>query len=226
MDPLKYFKKIIEQTTILRSPRQRLSTFGQTHITYLYVSPIRGFKDRSRLREGSVIAEKPKIITPDMFKNRFEGFGKEGETMGEWLTQKYGISLRGLEYKFRNENKSTHIEHSSPQNLTHELEKRIDRDEFSRSALICGPDSTWQFSLMKYIMDESIASFVENLRELDEHGFFDLPEDTHAQKKKKIEELFLQAKQNKMLLPTLGKKLHDYGLFKEYEDRFFSLLKT
>jgi len=214
----------MEQTEVLRSPKRRLATFGQTSISYFYVSPIKGFKDRSRLREGLVVAEKPKIITPDMYKNRFEGFGKEGQTMGEWLTQRYGVSLRGLEYKFRNENKSTHVEHSSPQTLLHEIGKRIDTDEYSRCALIQGPDTTWQFSVMKYIVDECISSFVENLRELDEHGFFDLPEDDLKHKRIRVEELFAQAKKNKMVLPTLGKKLHDYGLFKEYEDRFFELL--
>ena len=70
-----------------------------------------------------------------------------------------------------------------------------------------------------------MASFSDNIRELDEHGFFDTPESDLDARKKEIEKLFHSARRNRASVPVLGRKLHQYGLFKEYEDKFFRLLK-
>ncbi len=79
---------------------------------------------------------------------------------------------------------------------------------------------------MKFIIDECLASFSSNMKELDEHGFFDDPDKVFRQRKKEIEELFTRAKRNKTLIPILGKKLHRYGFFREYEEQFFRLIKS
>ncbi len=225
MDPFEHLQNILEKTEILKSPKHRLSTFGETKILYFYLSEVKGFKDRSRLRRGLVIAEKPKIITPDFFKNKFEGFGREAQDLGNWLSEKYSGSTRGLEYHFKNESKSVQIEHSSIKNLIKEIEKRIADQELNQSAIIHGPDETWQIALMKFIMDECIASFGVNIKELDEHGFFESAEESLKNKRKMIEQLFGKAKKNHLYISMLGKKLQDFGLFKEYEDEFFNLLK-
>lgn len=226
MNPEKQFKQILEKTKILKNPKHRLSTFGQTKIDYFFLSEVSGFVDRSRLREGAVISERPQIITPDFLKNRFEGFGKEAEEFGDWLKGIYGDSFRGLEYKFRNESRSTHIEYSSIKLLSERVKERLNSEESGQTVIIQGPDSTWQISLMKFILDECQSSFTTNLKDLDEHGFFDTPEKIFGERKKEIEKLFLRAKRDHKLISLLGKKLHLYGLFKEYEDQFFQLMKS
>jgi len=177
------------------------------------------------MREGLVVAENPKIITPDLLKNRFSGFGKGAKEFNEWLKAYYGEAFRGLEYKFRNDVKIARVEYHSLKVLSEQIKDKLKSDQFDQYALIQGPDKTWQISLMKFIVDECMASFSDNLRELDEHGYFDDPDKAFKDVKKEIEKLFLRAKKDPSILPSLGRKLRKYGLFKEYEDRFFGLLK-
>lgn len=225
MDPNKYFENVLKKTDILKSPEKRLSTFGETRINYFFLSEIDGFKDRSRLREGLVIAEKPKLITPELLRERFEGFGEEQSQFGKWISETYGDLFRGLEYHFKNETSSIHIEHTPLKVLADEIEKRLNEDDLRHSAIIKGPDETWQISLMKFIVDECISSFTQNIKDLGEHGFFDSPKDILKGRKKIIEELFEKAKNDHSYTSLLGKKLNEFGLFKEYEEDFFKLIR-
>ena len=222
----KFFKQVIEQTAILRTPQRRLATFGETRITYFLLSEIKGFKDRCRLRRGIVIAERPKILTPEFLQNRFQGFGREAKEFGRWLADNYGESFKGLEYKFRNEPRSTTTEHSPIKALSEHVEKRLVGNETSMSTILQGPDQAWQISLMKFIVDECMASYKINLRELDEHGFFDTPEKLRQERKKIVEELFRKAREDRSVIPVLDRKLRDFGMFREYEDDFFGLFKS
>ena len=56
-------------TEIIRHPRQHLATFGVTNIYYYLVteptySEIYNENNETVIREGRVIAERPKIVTP------------------------------------------------------------------------------------------------------------------------------------------------------------------
>ena len=69
----------VQHTEILRLPKQSLSTFGTTNIYYYLVTePVYAelVKDVTEtvVREGKIIAEKPKIITP-YYLSQLEGFG-------------------------------------------------------------------------------------------------------------------------------------------------------
>lgn len=224
MDIRKSFKEVLEKTSVVKVPKHRISTFGNTRIQYFFVSELPALKDRSRLREGLVIAESPKILTPEMMKNRFEGFGDESEEFGKWLSDKYGASLRGLQYRFRNESVGSKVEYLPLKDLSENLSKSLERGP-EQSALIQGPDTTWQISLMKFIVDECMRSFVGNLRELDEHGYFESPGESQAARRKEVEGLFARAESDPSSVPLLGDRLKRYGLFKEYEDRFFRLVQ-
>ena len=226
MDLRKSFKEILEKTSVVRVPKHRISTFGHTRTKYFFVSEVPAFPDRSRLREGLVIAESPKIITPEILKNRFEGFGDQSEDFGRWLSDQYGPTFRGLQYKFRNEFGSARMEYLPLKSLSENIGKRLAKQESEQSALIQGPDQTWQVSLMKFIVDECLRSFEGNLRDLNEHGFFDSPGDPEAGRTREVENLFALAEKDQAMVPLLGRKLRQYGLFKEYEDRFFHLIQS
>ncbi|MBI4218436.1 MAG: hypothetical protein HY610_04905, partial [Elusimicrobia bacterium] len=105
------------------------------------------------------------------------------------------------------------------------IEKRLVQEESHHSAIIHGPDITWQICLLKFIMDECMASFSSNMRELDEHGFFNSPEKTLQERRKIVEDLIVKAQKDRLMIATLAKKLSDFGLFKEYEDEFFRLVQ-
>ena len=62
-------EEIVKQTEILRLPRRKLATFGTTNINYYMVTKP-AYSDPAEdvtetvVREGRVIAEKPRIVTP------------------------------------------------------------------------------------------------------------------------------------------------------------------
>ncbi|OGR83396.1 MAG: hypothetical protein A2901_03435 [Elusimicrobia bacterium RIFCSPLOWO2_01_FULL_54_10] len=225
MDPRKSFRDILKKTAVLKVPKHRISTFGFTKIRYFFVSQVPAFPDRTRLREGFVVAESPKLITPDVFKNRFEGFGSESEEFGQWLSDHYGESFRGLQYRFKNDLTSGKVEFLPVKALCDNIAKNLSKEGWEQSALIRGPDAGWQVGLMKFIADECMRSFADNLRELDEHGYFEAPQDAENHKRKEIEGLFSKARANPDVLSVLGSRLKQSGLFPEYEDRFFKLVQ-
>ena len=61
---------------------------------------------------------------------------------------------------------------------------------------------------MKFIVEETMASFSANIQELAERGFFEeaRPGSNH---KREVESLMVRAKSDKSLIPMLGKKLKD-----------------
>ena len=78
---------------------------------------------------------------------------------------------------------------------------------------------------MKFILEEASKSFQSNVRELDERGLFDPPQAGLYQRRGEIEKLFQEARQNHSLRQVLGRKLKEYHLFEDYQDRFLSLFR-
>src|SRR5258706_2144419 len=97
----------MRRTRILRPPKHAIATFGTTTLRYVLLSGVPGEPDYCRLREGEVTAQRPKILTPEVWKNRFQGFCEESEELREGVEKVYGDALKGLEYGFRNDLKTT-----------------------------------------------------------------------------------------------------------------------
>jgi len=93
--------------------RWSIATFGATTLRYVLLSIVPDQPDCCRLREGEVTAERPKILTPDFWENRFEGFGEEALAYRREMEKAYGEALKGLEYSFRNTLWNTSLEHST-----------------------------------------------------------------------------------------------------------------
>lgn len=225
MTPDRYFREVLLKTRIIQSPSRRIATFGDTKIKYFFISGIKGYEDRSRLRQGIVLAERPKIITPEAMKERYEGFDRPAQEFGDWLTQNFGQSFRALEYRFKNQDHTSSIEHTEPGELAAEIPKRLTPSELGNSVILTGPDKAWQVSLMKFIFDECGASFHTNVRDLEVHGFFDKPDQVRMRQRSVIEDLFRKCREDKSNVSLLGRKLQELGLFAEYQDDFFKLIK-
>src|SRR5712671_2760006 len=98
MDKERLFLNIMNRTKIIKPPRHTLATFGSTTLSYVLLSEIPNSQDQCRLREGRVTAARPLIITPDLWRKRFEGFGEETETYKDVMDRMYGAAFRALEY--------------------------------------------------------------------------------------------------------------------------------
>jgi hypothetical protein len=216
-----YFRKI----QVVRAPKRRLATFGSSRIDYQVVTDVPGLPDRSRLRTGLVTAERPQIITARNVRDQFEGFGPDSGRFADALVGHYGEALRGLEYQFRNEPESTRVELRAPEEFIRELMSRHDSEGF-HTAVIRGTDKFWELALMKFIVEETLASFSSNVRELEEHGFFDSADDVLRRRRREIDAMFARARASRALIPALAAKLKEYDLFDSYQDRFFRLVNS
>jgi len=218
-------QSFLNQTEILRSPKRGLSTFGATRIVYHLISPADGLANKTRLREGTVVSEKPKILTPESLAQRFEGFGEEAGEFSKWLNSSYRDLLRILEYNFKNKDLATRIISESPKTVAERIKAELDFSEDAGQAVIRCPDAAWSLALMKFTLDEAARSFPTHVRDLDRRGLFDPQAHQQTRQRKEIEELFSEAASGSGKLKILGEKLREYGLFDEYEDRYLSFFK-
>jgi hypothetical protein len=223
MDRSREFEYVLKHTKVLRSPKHDLATFGTTKLHYHLLSRLETRK--TRVREGEISSERPKILVPQELDRIFLGFGKEAKEYARMLFHKFGSDLRMLEYRFKNRLKRSQLKKEPLVIVYRRLEERLDRSKESFSAIIEGVDRPWQVSLMKFIVEITLKSFYSNIAELEERGFFPDRSGVSERAREEIELLFREAERDKSKIKQLGKRLSELGLFEEYEDRFFALLK-
>lgn len=221
MNEQEKFDQLTKQTKILRFPKYDLATFGATNIRYYLLAKTEF--EKTKIVEGTMVSERPKIVTLDFPDDLFEGFGDAGKKYAKMLFQKLGSDLRMLEYRFKNFPQTSYIESDPMAEIVNRINKAIDLTEDKHSSIIHGNEEVWEVSLMQFIVEMTLKSLKTNIMELEQHGL--LGERSETEIKDEIEHLFKEADADHSKLKILGKRLKDYGLFTEYEDRFYTLLK-
>ena len=226
----KRIRDAVKHTEILRAPKQSLYTFGTTNIYYYLVTePTYSelVKDITEtvIREGRVIAERPRIVTP-YYLAGLEGFSTEARRYFEALARERGSNIHGLFYTYKNEPKDLTIVSDNLLSVVDKLNVEIDRRGDPLAAIIKGEDALWDVSLMKFIYEVTRSSLQDNIRQLGSRGLLDIdaagiPSDARV----RIEELFEQVTSGEREPGELKDELDRWGLFEEYEDRFFNLFK-
>lgn len=216
-------ERLLARTKILRAPAHRLATFGATRIDYHIISDVEGLRGRARLREGTVVSSRPQILTPDSFKERFEGFGDEAAEFARWVSTSYRDLLRALEYNFRNQGLAARVVSDAPRVVAERMIADFDARGASDQAVILCPDAAWSLALMKFTMDEAARSFPGNVKDFERRGLFAPDRGEGDRRRREVEALFKDARRDRAAVEPLKRKLRDYGLFEEYEDRFLSL---
>lgn len=212
---------IVNHTKIIQMPHHLLATFAVTDVDYYFVASIS--PKSTRLRQGIIRAEKPKIIIPNIDNDMLEGFDEEAKQVIDQISHMLGTDLRVLGYHFKNEPQHTSVEHGSVDTVIDRL--KSDLEGKPRTVIIKGVDHAWQIGLLKLIVEHASRSFPANVRELEERGFFPDSEGIQGRVRWKIDALFHQAQKNPHAVKELGKFLKDHKLFVDYEDRFFALVK-
>ena len=97
----------LAETRVVRQPQQHLATFGVTNLRYFLVThpsyqEIAPNDAEAVIREGTVIAKRPEVVTPTYMMN-LEGFGEEARRSMEMLAMSFGPNSPGLLYTYRNE---------------------------------------------------------------------------------------------------------------------------
>jgi hypothetical protein len=222
---LRQLREIIDQTVVLRFPRHRLATFGDSEIFYHLVTPHPDLPSRALLRSGSVKALRPKILTPDALRKRFEGFGEDAAGFERLLMDHFEDSFRGLEYVFHNHLATVVEHHRDARDLAAGIRRDLEERDAPRAAVIQGPARGWELSLMKFTLEEAGRSFPMNVRELEERDLFDPAQAALNRRRREVESLFRDAARSPEALKPLAAKLKEHGLFDEYQDRFFALAR-
>ena len=218
------------RTEVIRPPKQKLATFGTTNIHY-YLLTEPAYKeltkgtDETVVREGRVIAEKPRIVTP-YYLSHLEGFSHEARRYLDALIKAYGPNAPGLFYSYRNEPKGLNIVSESWRTVVDRLNAEIDKHGDPLAAIIKGEDELWDVSLFKFIYELAKGALPHHISQLGARGLLDMdasgiPMDARL----RIEEMFRRVTVGEFDPAELKKELDRWNLFAEYEDRFFAIFR-
>jgi len=223
-------KDAIRHTEILRAPKRSLYTFGTTNI-YYYLITEPAYSDMLKdipetvIREGRVIAEKPKIVTPYYLAN-LEGFSPEARRYFSSLVEEHGLDIQGVFYAYRNEPGELSIVTEKLPSIVEKLNAKIDNRGDPLSAIIKGEDALWDVSLMKFIFEVTRNSVPDNLRQMSGKGLLNVDSaGIPASARAGIEDLFGKVARGECEPARLKDELERWGLFDEYQDRFLSIFK-
>lgn len=218
----------VNNTEIVRLPKRHLETFGTTILNYHLVSELMDSVDQIRVREGRIQASQPRIITPEAYsKTLMEGFGEEAEKYVEWL-KSHETAIRVLQYgyKLKQESFSEHLVSDNMKTVVERVRSEVETRDDPLGAVVIGVDQPWDVCLVKLFWEMVQQSAGTNIEQLQKRNLFNNVGGIPQGIRNDIEAAFLAASRNPALVNGLGKRLQNLGLFEEYQDRFFSLVKA
>ncbi|OGN92347.1 MAG: hypothetical protein A2Z75_01445 [Chloroflexi bacterium RBG_13_50_10] len=218
-DRIKY---ALENTELVRAPQRSLATFGSSVIDYYVVTELVG--NVSVVRDGKVIAERPKIVTPAYLVN-VEGFSEQARRYMAMMARERPYES-GILYRYKNEPKGMNVVSEPIKQVISKLSSQIEEEHNPLSTIIRGVEEVWDVSLLMFIYELTTKSVHTNVAEFSHRGFLDIDASGVPQGARDyIEELFEQASRNLSRAPELVIELNRWGLFSENQDRFFALFR-
>ena len=225
--------KAIEQTDVVKYPKQHLATFGITRIEYFVVTePLYTAIDSQKkelegvVRRGKVKAEQPKLVTPTYSMN-LNGFSDEAYKYFNQVAHLYGANSPGIMYQYNNEPENLEILSGSPNEIAHRISKELRDKKNDLSVVISGVDEFWDVALLKFIYEFTASSVSFNSREMRGAGLME-PQSfaggVPAAAANQIEEMFKSVKKGGSA-ETLKNELDKWGVYRYYEDRFLNLFR-
>lgn len=218
----------MNNTEVVVPPSGRLETFGNTVVNYHLLCEDMDDVNQVNIREGRVEAFRPQILTPQhLTQSGLDGFGAEAERYMAWLKE-HMSELVILRYGFmiKKEEIRKYVVHEKMPTVLSQVRTEVEKKNDPLSAIVVGVEKPWEVSLMKLMVDVMQKSVVANVTDLKQRNLLPMdPEQSARMKKLEIEDDFNKAEADSTLIRSLGLKLQKYGLFAEYEDRFFALMK-
>lgn len=210
----------VNNTEVLEMPRSRLETFGATLINYRLVTELMDAVGQVRVREGRIQSFRPEILTPQsLAESPLEGFHTgQADDFIRWLRE-HESELVILKYgfKIRHDHATESIVHDSVANVVARVRTDLKAQNDPLAALVLGVDEPWEVCLLKLLFEVVRRSAPGNARELraDPDG-----------SRHEIEQAFRRAGTDRGQLGPLAALLNRLGKFKDYEDRFFALVRS
>ncbi len=218
----------MNNTKIILTPKNALSTYNQTKVRYHIVTEplykeVSNYKsEESVIRHGLVTAQTPQVVTND-FLYKMSGFGEEAKEFFKELNRVFGKNDPALLYYYKNESTDLEIVSGNPQEVSERIKSRLINSQ-TNHAVIRGINNLWDVSLLKFIFEYTKTSAKSNFQDLNNSGMLEVKNGVPVAARKRIEELINQAKLGKVRPKDLHKELQDWDLFEEYQDQFFSII--
>ena len=187
-------------TQIVYMPRKLLETFGETRVTYNVVSSMEDDDGHVRLRTGLVKSARPLVLTPHYFRLRI---------------LQYGLCFMKQEY-------SEEVVGGTVADVADQLARVAQDDMNDVRGVIIGLDRYWEVSLITFINALVKQSAPGNARDMARDGLLGLDHGVPVAVRMEIDTDFDNC-DTLSKAEDLGRKLRDYGLFEQYEDRFYGL---
>lgn len=223
-------REAVARTEVIRAPKQNLYTFGTTNIHYflvtepVYADPASGGNE-TVVREGKIIAEKPRIVTP-YYLTSLEGFSANARRYFDHLSKTHGRNAPGLFYAYRNEPKGLEIVSNNLPAVVERISAEIDQRGDPLTALIKGIDELWDVALVRFIFEITSRSLGDNVSQLGARGLLGVDKQgVPAEARYRIEDMFRRVARGEADPKELKTELDRWALFEEYEDRFLSLFR-
>lgn len=218
----------VNNTEVVLMPRGHLETFGSTVLNYRLISELMDTVGQVRVREGRIKAGQPQIITPEAYSQvMLEGFGEEARKYIDWMREhEEHIRILQYGYSLRRESFSENVVTDSLEAVVERVTAEVKAGQDPLTAVIVGVDSPWDVCLIKLFREVIQQSARHNIQDLEKRKLFDNMEGLPRAVREELERDFLAASRDASQIQALGTKLQRYGVFDEYEDRFFSLVKA
>lgn len=210
----------VNNTEVVLLPRGRLETFGATLINYSLVTELMDSVGQVRVREGRIQSFRPEILTPQSFaESPLEGFhAGQAEDFIRWLREhESDLILLKYGFKIRHETITESIVHDSIDNVLDRVATELKSKDDPLGALVRGVDEPWEVCLLKLLFEVVRRSAPGNARDLRAD-----PDGTRHE----IETAFRLAANDRAKLAPLAQLLTRLGKFKDYEDRFYALVRS
>ncbi|MFK5921595.1 MAG: hypothetical protein QM496_05405 [Verrucomicrobiota bacterium] len=145
----------LETTKILHEPDRRIDTFGTTSFQFVLVSQLMDSVSQVRVRNGTIDAERPRILRPEGYDDfSFEGFGEQAEAFREWFKRSGGdMAFLKYGFNFAKRNVTESIVHEGLAEVCDRVIEDIRSSGNPFRAVIQGVDDTWEISLLKFSME-------------------------------------------------------------------------
>lgn len=166
------FQYALENTRVILPPEKRLETFGTSVLNYFLITEDMDRVNVSHVREGSIVAERPQIISPEnIAKLLLEGFGEQGEMFADMINQnahkfamlKYGFRIRKADIR-------SYEVHEAMEAVSARVRDEVKGRQDPLATVITGIDEGWEVCLLKFMFDLVQSSGEGNIRDLRGRG--------------------------------------------------------
>lgn len=210
------------QTQIIYMPHKLLETFGETSVQYQLLTRLSN--EMNRLRTGVVKAARPRIVTPHyLFRQALDNFGPDARKYYEdMLSRKKGTPIIHYGLTFSKEDHNEEDIGGPLGDCASQMAKDAQDNLSETRGVIIGVEQHWEIALLFFLQTLVSESSHINSREMAQNGLLNFRNGTPVAVLNEIENDFANATTLEAA-KNLGAKLRDFGLFDDFEERFFTL---